>query len=148
MPIRDYNFDTGIETEALPSASTPTAPGDIFVLGQKTTFTIADAQALTNVTSLSFDKTIYRSFILTYHIYRSASGGSTRAQSGTLYGITDGSTWQLDNRYVCVPAADDAGVDFSITSAGQIQYVSDANGGSYSAAASILCYELLQLMAV
>lgn len=148
MAVRKYDFDVGVSTPTAPTTSAPTAPGDVVALGAKTTFTIADNQSLTNVTSLSFDKAVYRSFILSYQIFRSAAGGSTRAEVGILMGITDGSNWEISRNATNVPSSDDAGVDFSITSAGQIQYVSDANGGSYSAGNSVLSYELLQLMAV
>lgn len=147
--IRNYEFVNGPETATPPTPSAPDTVGDILTLGAKTTFTLVNNQAAAaNITGLSFNKATYRSFMLTYQIYRSASGGSTRAQAGILMGITDGTNWEISNSAVSVPADDDAGVDLSITSAGQLQYVSDDNGGSYSAANSVFEYELLQLMEV
>lgn len=146
--LQRYDFVTGIETAAAPTPSPPAAPGDIAVLGATTTMTLADSTGPASITSLLFDKTIYRCFMITYSIYRSASGGSTRAQFGTLMGITDGTNWEIVDQSVSVPSTDDAGVDFTITSAGQVQYTTDANGGSYSAANSIMKWELLQLIAV
>jgi hypothetical protein len=148
MATRAYDFDSGVETPTAPTTSAPTSVGDIAALGAKTTFTLANNQALANITALSFDKTVYRMFILSYCIYRSASGGSTRAEAGFIIGVTDGSGWEISITSANVPNTDDAGVDFSITSAGQMQYVSDDNGGSYSAANSIFSYELIQLMGV
>lgn len=148
MVTRAYDFDSGITSATDPTSSGPMAPGDVYALGQKTTFTIPNNHALADITGLVFDKTVYRMFMITYQIFRSASGGSTRAECGTLFGITDGTNWEVAKNAVNCPNTDDAGIDFSITSAGQLQYVSDDNGGSYSAANSVLSYELLQIMAV
>lgn len=150
MATRDYEFDTGIETDSAPTSSAPTAPGDFVSLGAKTSFTLVNNQSSpANVTGLSFDKSVYRSFILTYQIYRSASGGQTRAENGLIMGITDGANWEISvSPSVTVPNTGDAGTSFTITSAGQIQYTTDDNGGSYLAANSKFEYELLQLMAV
>jgi hypothetical protein len=149
MATRKYDFDAGVSTASSPTVAAPTAIGDIVALGAKTTFTLVNNQSsAANVTGLLFDKTVYRSFMLTYSIYRSASGGSTRAETGILMGITDGTNWEIATTAVTVPATGDSGVTFSITSSGQIQYTSDDNGGSYSAANSVMSYELLQLMGV
>jgi hypothetical protein len=113
-----------------------------------TTFTIANNQvAAANVTGLVFDKTKVRSFMVEYQIYRSASGGQTRAQRGTLIGITDGTNWDIIERpFVSLPSTSDVGVTFTITSAGQIQYTSDDNGGTYSAANSKMDWKTTDLM--
>lgn len=113
-----------------------------------TSFTIANAQvAAANVTGMVFDKTKVRSFVAEYQIYRSAVGGQTRVQRGTLVGVTDGTSWDIIERpFVSLPTASDAGVTFTITSAGQVQYVSDDNGGSYLAANSKMDWKTTDLM--
>lgn len=154
MVIREYEFDAGIETGAVPDPADPSASGDVVTLGylisRKTTFTLANNQSsVANVTGLVFDKTVYRSVHIRYQIYRSASGGSTRAKTGTLILLTDGTSWDItEGASVQLPTDTDAGVTFTITSAGQIQYTSDDNGGSYSAANSVFEYQIVSKMAV
>lgn len=154
MPIRDYIFNTGVETAALPDVTTPSADADLvnisYLLARKTTFTLVNNQvAAANVTGLVFDKTVYRSFEIRYQIYRSAAGGSTRAKRGSLIAVTDGTNWDItEGAAVILPTDTDAGVTFTITSAGQVQYTSDDNGGSYSAATSVLEYQIVSKMAV
>lgn len=125
---------------------TPTSgSGRWLRMGGKTKFTIADNQSSAqNVTGLSFDKTKTRSFVLRYTVYRSASGGSTRSQSGLCLFVTDGTNWD----YAQGPDVGDAGVVLSITSAGQVQYTSDANGGSYDANNSWMKYEIADVTEV
>lgn len=149
MPIQRYDFVTGVESDTMPSTSAGDAVGDALVLGLQNSFTIADNQSsAANVTSALFDKTVYRAVWLEYSIYRSASGGSTRAQTGLIRMVTDGTNWEIDDTGVSVPSSDDAGVDFSVTSSGQLQYVSDANGGSYLAATSVMKWKINALFAV
>lgn len=147
MPIQKYDFTTGIETDTPPVSSAAAAIGDAFILGYQTQFTIANNQALTNVTGVVFSKTTYRAVWLQFTIYRSASGGSTRAQTLLVKLINDGTNWELEHGGPSVPASDDAGVDFSVTSAGQVQYVSDDNGGVYDAATSWLKWKVVDLVA-
>jgi hypothetical protein len=151
--IRVYDFVGGVETDTDPAASDPVAAGDVVTLGYLqdgfTDFTLANNQAVTNVTGLSFDKTVYRSFVIEYQIYRSAAGGSTRARAGSLMGVTDGSGWELvEGMNAQMPADTDAGVTFTITSGGQIQYATDDNGGSYNAATSLFQYKITRKAAV
>jgi hypothetical protein len=153
MPIRAYDFVAGVETSSVPDPATPSASGDVVTLGFYqdgfTDFTLANNQATTNVTGLSFDKTVYRSFVIEYQIYRSASGGSTRARAGSLIGITDGSGWEMvEGPSAVMPADTDAGVTLTITSAGQIQYSTDDNGGSYNAANSLFSYKITRKAAL
>lgn len=148
MATRKYDFNSGVETASSPTVAAPTAVGDVIALGATTTFTLADSSAAASITGLLFDKTVHRGFMLTGTIYRSAAGGSTRASFVVIKGVTDGSGWEISVDEVSNPSSDDSGIDFTITSAGQLKYASDANGGSYSAAASIFKYELLQLIAV
>lgn len=147
--LTKYQFTSGVETDTPPASSVPAdSPGDVFVLGYKNRFTIANSQSAANVTDLVFLKTVYRTAIIFYSIYRSASGGSTRSQAGTLTLVTDGTNWEISNSYVNCPNTDDAGVDFSITSAGQVQYVSDDNGGAYVAGTSVMDWSILNLFEI
>ena len=125
---------------------TPTAgTGRWLRMDRKTTFTIADNQgSAQDVTGLIFDKTKTRSFLVRYSIYRSASGGSTRSQYGMLLANTDGTSWD----YSQGPDVGDAGVVLTVNSSGQVQYTSDANGGSYLAANSIMKYEIVDVTEV
>jgi hypothetical protein len=145
---RAYDFTTGIETASAPTTSAPSGLGDVITLGSTTQFTIADATGPANVTNIVFLKTVYRAFEISYCLYRSAAGGSTRAQYGKLFCVTDGTNWEIYDTSVSVPNTDDAGVDFTITSGGQVQYTSDSNGGSYLAANSYMKWELVQLIAI
>lgn len=94
--------------------------GDILT----TTATVANnISSATNVAGLSFDPTLVRASIVEYSIYRVTTGsGATEAvEVGTMY-LTYKSTanvWDL-----AIVGATGAGVTFSITTAGQIQYVS------------------------
>lgn len=145
---RAYDFTTGIETDVEPSAEAADEVGDLFVLGYQTQFTIADSQSTTNVTGCVFSKATYLSVWLQMTIYRSASGGSTRAETMLVRLINDGTDWVMDQSSVAAPASDDAGVDFSVVaSTGQVQYASDANGGSYDAATSYLLWKIIDLVA-
>lgn len=97
--------------------------GDILT----TNFTIANGQSsAANVSSLSFDVGTIRSAIVSYSIYRSTS----TAEAGEcgfllLTYLTTANAWTLASY-----SNDDSGVSFSITAAGQLQYVSDTIAGS------------------
>lgn len=82
-----------------------------------------DVTVATSISGLLFDGAIYRSVVLTYSLYRKTDTAAEEAsQVGQLrlaYKTVDNS-WSLSDDF----SGDDAGVDFSITSAGQIQYVS------------------------
>lgn len=148
MPIQKYDFVTGIENADAPASSAAAVIGDSFVLGYQTQFTIADNHAAANVTGALFDKTVYRAVLLQGTIYRSAAGGLTRAHVVNIMMVNDGTDWEIQVSGVSCPSDDDAGVDFSVTSSGQLQYVSDANGGSYSSATSWLKWKIVDLVAV
>ena len=102
----------------------------IYNAAPDTSFTIANnISSATNITSLLFSGITYRSFILDYSIYRStATASSAVAQVGQLRGVynTQSSTWYLSDDY----SGQNAGVTFSITSSGQIQYTSSSIAGS------------------
>ncbi len=92
-----------------------------------TLFTIANNTAsVANVIGLSFDTTQVRSGIISYSVYRSTST-TELSESGQMY-ITYKSTagtWELAQYLV-----GSSGVTFTITSGGQIQYVSSNLGGT------------------
>lgn len=215
MPIRDYNFITGPETETLPTASTPSDPSDLVTMAYLTSvsetrgvatvaavkaiaaayrtdnfpifveelecffrfdsassatgndltvivptagtgrwirvskftqLTLANNVAATNVTGLVFDKTKIQSFVIKYTIYR--AGGTIKVQSGMLLGVTDGTNWEIaEMPFAIVPStASDAGITFTITSAGQVQYASDDN--SDAGPTSKLLWKIYDLEAV
>jgi hypothetical protein len=90
--------------------------GDI----SRTSFTFADAQlSAANITGLSFSNAVVSGFSLQLTVVR----GSSFAEY-IINGIQKSSTWEMSQEYV----GDDAGVSFSITSAGQLQYVSTSTG--------------------
>lgn len=99
---------------------------------EPTSFTIANNQgSAANVTGLSFDGSSVKVAFIDYRIRRNTTGGGAteRVQVGTLiahYKAT-AATWTLT---AGVTAGDDAGVEFTITNLGQIQYTSDNQGGT------------------
>lgn len=91
-------------------------------------FTIANNQSsVANVTSLSFAVATYRAFAVDYSIRRYVDASEV-VQTGTLKGAYNSktSTWSLSDSFT----GDDAGVTFSITAAGQVQYVSSNISGT------------------
>lgn len=118
MATRDYEFITSVETANLPSTAS--------------SFSIANNTGPSNVTGLLFDKTVSRSFRVDFQIYRSAT--AKQYERGVLLGITDGTDWYISS----VGSVGDAGVVFTITSAGQVQYTSDNMSGSYDTANSVM----------
>jgi hypothetical protein len=85
--------------------------------------------AAANLAGLLFNKANEYGAEILYHLYRKTdTGGSEVVQEGKLYArykpVAD--AWDL----VDEPRFDDAGVTFSITSAGQIQYVSTNIAGT------------------
>lgn len=104
----------------------------IYVTDSDTSFTIANNQSsVANVTGLLFDGVATRSFILDYSIYRQTSTASSAvAQVGQLRGVfnTQSGTWLMTDDF----SGQNAGVNFSITIGGQIQYTStNIAGASY-----------------
>lgn len=97
----------------------------------KTNFTIANNQtAAANVTGLLFSSTNTQLAKIQYTIDRSDATPTTAFQIGELAVYHDGSAWTL---VLLDQAGDDAGVTFSVTSGGQVQYTStNFSGGSYS----------------
>lgn len=93
--------------------------------------TIANNQAVVaNVPGLLFNGAVYRSFTVEYWVYRTTNTNEL-AESGVIRGVysTISGTWQISISGI----AGDAQVDFSITSGGQVQYISsNLAGSSYS----------------
>ncbi len=73
--------------------------------------------------SLSFSKAAVRSFEATYAVDRTSPCANVRVEAGVMTGVSDGSNWTFQHEHV-----GDAGMDFSITSAGQVQYFSSSDG--------------------
>jgi hypothetical protein len=97
----------------------------------ETPFTIANNQITpANVTGLLFNPAVSRSFKVEYQIYRNTTGGGATelAERGILQGVylTVAGTWEMSPG----PAASNAGITFSITNAGQVQYTSSNISGT------------------
>lgn len=113
--------------------NTLVAPGDILA----TTANINDnVSVATDVAGMNFDPTLVRATNVTYSIYRiSTDEPSGNTEDGTIFlnydnNASPGSKWTLSQR-----TNGNAGVSFSITDLGQVQYTStqiDNGGGGYS----------------
>jgi predicted outer membrane protein len=138
---------TGASDTQIPSALAvktyvDAIPSSIIV--NQVSFTIANNQAApANITGLLFNPATFRGIILTYSIYRESSTTSA-AQIGELKFVynTASTQWYLSD----TGAGQDAGVEFSITNAGQIQYTSTSYGGT--GYAGVLKYSLMKTFAV
>lgn len=100
----------------------------------ETTFTIANnTSSAADIVGLVFNPSTVRSAVVDYSIYRSTST-TELAEKGKLElvyknGGTIGSKWTIGQVYF----GDDAGVRFTMTDAGQIQYTStNMTGTDYS----------------
>lgn len=94
-------------------------------------FTVANNQSsAANITGLTFDVAVVRSAVVTYSIYRSTDTPAELGECGFLLltYMTDADAWTM-TRY----ANDDAGLVFTITDGGQVQYTSsNMAGASYA----------------
>jgi hypothetical protein len=118
--------DTGNDLTVLtPDAGT----GRWLRLSKKTRFALTDSQAVAaNITGMLFDKTKIRSVTMKVVIAR---GTSTRAASFNLECVTDGTSWEvIEGSGAALPSGGWHGITFTMTSAGQIQYTSDAGASS------------------
>ena len=91
----------------------------------ETIFNIANNQASpADITGLSFDPTKIGGFTIDYRVYRQTTGGGATelAEQGQLVGAYSpvAGTWEMTQG----PDVGDAGLTFSITNAGQVQYTS------------------------
>lgn len=89
-----------------------------------TDFTIVNNQSsASNVTGLAFSGASVRSFETNYQVYRNttSTGATELSERGKLTGVysTVAGTWEMTQQ-----AVGNAGITFSITSAGQVQYTS------------------------
>jgi hypothetical protein len=114
--------DTQIPSALAAKSYADSIPTTIIV--SQTSFTIDNNQTSpVNITGLVFTPTLFRSVKIEYSIYRQTdTAGSARAQIGQLRFVynTQSSSWLLSDDF----AGQNAGVEFSITAAGQIQYTS------------------------
>lgn len=123
---------TGWAEEVTDVLSSLLSPDDIL----QTAFTVNNNVAsATNVTSLSFNTGSTRSARIEYNVYRiSDSNPSGNAETGIMNIVYDnsaspGSQWSM----IIGNIAGNSGVSFSITDAGQIQYIStDIGSVNYS----------------
>jgi hypothetical protein len=95
-------------------------------------FTIVDNQATpANITNMVIDHTVYQYASVEYSIIRS-DGTHKRRERGMLYLSYDTvNGWVLERDSGNTDALNLAS-SLSITSAGQVQYISDSMGGSYA----------------
>jgi hypothetical protein len=117
-------------------------PSSIIV--NQISFNIANNQSsAANITGLLFSPLTFRGIIITYSIYRQSSLASA-AQIGELKFVYNTATgdWYLSD----TGAGQNAGVEFSITNAGQIQYTSTLYDGT--GYVGVLKYSLVKTFAV
>jgi hypothetical protein len=92
-----------------------------------TTSAILDNQSSAqNIQGLLFSSAAVKSFEVTYVVERS-DGSTTIVETGSMRGVYNGTAWEFG-----VNAVGDAGMDYSITAAGQVQYYSTSVGGTYT----------------
>ncbi len=112
-----------------------------------TNFTIVNNQvAAADITGLLLDKTLYRSVVIRWQIYRksTSTGATLRVQVGRALLWHDDTNWSLTQESM---SSTDAGVILDVTAAtGQLNYTSDNQSGTYSADTSILSYKIEQTM--
>lgn len=120
---------------------------DFQTIAAGTNFTIVNNQsAAANVTSLLFDKTLYRSCVVRWQVYRKTTGGGANilVQVGRALVWHDDTNWYLTQETM---SSVDAGVLLDIVAAtGQVQYTSTNQAGTYSAGTSILTWQIEQTM--
>jgi len=95
-----------------------------------TSFNLANnVSSASNLTGATFDVSLIQSFELNYSIYRSTSI-TEGSQGGTLSGTYKrmANTWDMANEFNGL-----AGIVFSITNGGQIQYTSSNLSGTFYA---------------
>ena len=97
--------------------------GDIL----QTSATIGNNQTSpTNVIGMVFDPTVVRGAVCEISVYR-VTDEEEKAQTSTIYltYLTEATTWDI-----VVAGGSDAGITFSITSIGQVQYTTDEMAGN------------------
>lgn len=114
---------TGWAAEVTAVLGTLNGPGDIL----NTLVSVANNQAVAaNIPGLSFDTSIVRAAKIDYYIYRVTSL-EEKVEQGTIHLAYKpvANVWDLANTY-----SGDAGITFTITTGGQMQYTSDNMTGT------------------
>jgi hypothetical protein len=109
-------------TEALGTVS---VEGDIAPPTASQASILNNQSTVANVTDLSFDSASVRSAVIHYYIFRK-HGATEVMESGVITLRYVNSAWTFTQEY----QGDDTGVTLSITSSGQIQYISDNKTGT------------------
>lgn len=107
------------------------APGDIL----ETSFAIANNVSVdTNINGLAFDNSTIRAANIAYSVYRASTANpSGNVESGTIYLTFDNSASPGNKWIVAVQNSGNAGVTFTCTDSGQVQYKSsDIDSTGYS----------------
>lgn len=100
---------------------------DVVLLVAEGSFSAANNQSSpTNITGLAFANASIRSFQTVISIFIDAT--SDLFAQYQLNGIQKGSSWEMSQEFV----GDDTGIEFSITNAGQVQYISTNVSGFVS----------------
>lgn len=115
--------------------------GDIL----ETTANIANNQvAPANVVGLNFDPSLIRGGVVTYSVYRvtTSTGAMEAVETGTMYlgYLSNAASWDL-----AVVGGQGAGITFSVTSGGQVQYTTtNFTGSNYSGTMKFVAKALTQ----
>lgn len=139
MALRQFDFVVGPETPTLPSVSSPTDPDDLVTLSYADanyepirptgTASISDnISSATNVVGLTLSNTTELAAVVHYRIMRRTDSNSY-AETGAFHAAynTETSSWVGESVAI---GGEDGGVTLSITSAGQVQYISDGKPGT------------------
>lgn len=117
----DIRYYTKAEVDSLISGAS--SPGDI----DETSFSINNSQALAaNITGLAFSNAVVRSFEVFASVYINAT--SSLYEEIKISGIQKGSDWDI----AVTSVGDESGIQFSITSSGQLKYTSSNYSGFVS----------------
>jgi hypothetical protein len=117
----DIRYYTKAEVDSLVSGAS--SPGDI----DETSFNINNSQAIAaNITGLAFSNAVVRSFEVYASIYINAT--SSLYEEIKISGIQKGSDWDI----AVTSIGDESGIQFSITSSGQLKYTSSNYSGFVS----------------
>ena len=117
----DIRYYTKSEVDSLVSGAS--SPGDI----DETSFGINNSQAIAaNITGLAFSNAVVRSFQVLASVYINAT--SSLYEEVKISGIQKGSDWDIS----VISTGDESGIQFSITSSGQLKYTSANYSGFVS----------------
>jgi hypothetical protein len=121
FPLEGENAGYGSEitdwAEAVTGAlSTVERPGDLV---NKTAQILNNVSSPQNISEFNFSPSIVASFEAKYFVER-VSAGDAKREAGFIEGYYDGSDW-----IIAIRTVGNAGINFEITSLGQITYTSD-----------------------